>query len=90
MNFFKSKSKSPAELIKSLIEVLNRPVEKKSGEEMSKILINIKNILYGDGESEPNSELVSNLAQEVYNTDLLGNLATNLDKFEFEVSFSRI
>lgn len=81
MNFlFKSKSKSPAELTKSLIEQL----QNGKGEESSKILINIKNILYGDGESEPNAELVSNLAQEVYNTDLLGILMLNLDKFEFE------
>lgn len=84
MNFlFKSKSKSPAELTKSLMEQLNNG----KGEESSKILINIKNILYGDGESEPNAELVSNLAQEVYNTDLLGILVLNLDKFEFEVIY---
>ena len=88
MNFlFKTKAKTPAELIKSLKESLTKPLDKKNLEEMSKTLSSIKNILYGDGESEPNAELVSTLAQEVYNTDLLGILLGNLDDFEFEVIY---
>eukprot|EP00123_Amoebidium_parasiticum_P008467 comp18827_c0_seq1/m.20818 comp18827_c0_seq1/g.20818 ORF comp18827_c0_seq1/g.20818 comp18827_c0_seq1/m.20818 type:complete len:357 (-) comp18827_c0_seq1:733-1803(-) len=92
MNFFKSKSKSPAELCKLTKEAIitlekepnNKKACEKALEEISKYLQQMKIILYGDGETEPNKELVAQLAQEVYNSDLLLLLINNLAKFEFE------
>ena len=37
-------------------------------------------------DSEPVPDQVAQLAQEVYNSDLLQGLATNMAKLEFEVS----
>ncbi|KAJ3292957.1 mo25 protein [Borealophlyctis nickersoniae] len=56
----------------------------QANEEISKNLIAMKTILYGDGESDPVPELVAQLAQEVYNSDLLPLLVGNIAKFEFE------
>ncbi|TPX33034.1 hypothetical protein SmJEL517_g03979 [Synchytrium microbalum] len=58
--------------------------EDKSNEEISRNLVAMKAILYGDGESEPIPELVAQLSQEVYNSDLLTLLVTNIAKFDFE------
>ena len=41
-------------------------------------------------ESEPIPELVAQLSQEVYNTDLLPLLVSNIAKFEFEVQSHEI
>jgi hypothetical protein len=49
------------------------------------VLISLKNMLYGDGDSEPVPELVAQLSQETYNADLLSLLITNMGLFEFEV-----
>jgi calcium binding protein 39 len=42
-------------------------------------------IIYKD--HDPSADLVAQLAQEVYRTDLLQLLVLNIQKFEFEVSF---
>lgn len=46
----------------------------------------MKFILYGDGENDPQPDQVAQLAQEVYNNDLLQLLVQNIWRFEFEVS----
>lgn len=49
---FKTKSKSPAELVKSVKEALERPEgerKEKFNEELSKNILGMKNILYGEG-----------------------------------------
>lgn len=92
MNFFKAKSKSPAELCRLTKDAMlvlerdqgNRKACEKATEDISKYLQSMKVILYGDGESEPNRELVAQLAQETYNTDLLLWLTNNMAKLEFE------
>jgi calcium binding protein 39 len=72
----------------------------KASEEVSKNLQQIKAILYGDGgmfhfvlastntvvitRTDPLPELVAQLAQETYNTDLLLYLVLNIARFEFE------
>ncbi|CEP14540.1 hypothetical protein [Parasitella parasitica] len=74
-NIFKSKQKTPHELVKLVkdsIQKLDGPDKRKSTEEISKNLILIKNILYGED------------ATEIYKTDLLTQLARNIQKFEFE------
>eukprot|EP00124_Ichthyophonus_hoferi_P000635 Ihof_evm6s25 gene=Ihof_evmTU6s25 len=92
MNFFKSKSKSPAELCKltkeSIVTLDREPNNKKAcekaTEEITKYLQSMKIILYGDGEAEPNKESVAQLAQEIYYSDLLLLFINNLAKLEFE------
>lgn len=93
MNFiFKSKHRSPAELVRNIRDAIARmdsgsgssEAKRKAGEEMTKNLYQMKVILYGDGENEPQPELVAQLAQEVYNQDALQLLVSNMWRFEFE------
>lgn len=53
-------------------------------EEISKNLTSMKGILYGDGETEPIQEQMTQLSSEIYNTDLLPLLINNISKLEFE------
>ncbi|PWN30191.1 Mo25-like protein [Jaminaea rosea] len=93
MNFiFKSKHRTPADLVKHLRDAVGRMEsqggssegKRKAGEEVSKCLYQMKVILYGDGENEPLPEQVAQLAQEVYNQDVLQLLVANIWRFEFE------
>ena len=46
----------------------------------------MKNMLYGTSDSEPQTDIVvAQLAQELYNSNLLLMLILNLQKIEFEV-----
>jgi calcium binding protein 39 len=56
--------------------------EKQNIEEISKNLLSMKNILYG--ENEPNPELVTQLSTELVNSDLLVLLVQNFQSCEFE------
>lgn len=55
-------------------------------EEVARQLLHMKTILYGTGEQEPQTEIVAQLAQEMYSTEMLFHLVANLHKLEFEVS----
>jgi len=91
---FKSKSKTPQEVVKAIKDGIGKldsfaaPGDKRATEkiteEISKNLLAIKLVLYGDGDNDPNPEAVSQLAGEIYNLDLLYVLATNISRFEFE------
>lgn len=39
---------------------------------------------------DPSADLVAQLAQEVYRTDLLQSLVLNIQKFEFEVKYNKL
>ncbi|ORX77446.1 Mo25-PA [Anaeromyces robustus] len=90
MNFgiFKPKTKTPQELVRNtrdaILKLESGGDKRKVNEEISKNLVYMKNILYGDGDNEPISELVVVLSQEVYDYDLLQLLVQNIGKFEFE------
>ncbi|PWN23099.1 Mo25-like protein [Microstroma glucosiphilum] len=93
MNFiFKSKSRTPAELVKNIRDAIRRlesssasqEAQRKCSEDVSKNLSQMKAILYGDGENEPQAEQVAQLAQEVYNQDVLQLLVLNIWRFDFE------
>ncbi|KXN71801.1 Mo25-like protein [Conidiobolus coronatus NRRL 28638] len=87
MNFlFKSKSKSPAELVRGVRESIPRLElpDKKGKEDATKYLSAMKNILLGDSDHEPSPDLVAQLSQEIYTNDLLYLLISNLHKLEFE------
>lgn len=90
MPLFGHKSKNPLDLIKSLQEALlalekgDRKVE-KAMEDVSKNLVSMKNLLYGSGDNEQQTDIaVAQLAQELYNSNLLLMLINNLSKIEFE------
>lgn len=53
-------------------------------EEISKNLIAIKHIFYGDGETEPNQDQITQLANDIYGADLIPLLITHISKLEFE------
>lgn len=57
----------------------------KVAEEVSKNLASLKEVLSGTGDKEPQTEAVAQLAQELYNTNLLIALIANLQKIDFEV-----
>lgn len=55
-------------------------------EDVSKHLVMMKNMLYGTCDTEPQTDIVvAQLAQELYNTNLLLLLVQNLSKIDFEV-----
>ncbi|KAI8854394.1 Mo25-like protein [Chytridium lagenaria] len=85
--FIKPKTRSAFELVKSTkdnLQRLDQNDKKKANEEISKNLIAMKVILYGDGESDPVPESVAQLSHEVYSSDLLPLLIQNIFKIEFE------
>ncbi|KAK7692046.1 hypothetical protein QCA50_005451 [Cerrena zonata] len=90
MNFFKTKPRTPPDLVRGLRDALPKleagppggETRRKANEEVSKNLQQIKGILLGDGEPLP--EVVAQLAQETYGSDLLHHLLIHLHRLEFE------
>ncbi|CAG5992760.1 unnamed protein product [Menidia menidia] len=91
---FGKSQKSPAEIVRYLkenvasLEKLDAADSKKCervAEEASKHLASLKEVLSGTGDKEPQTEAVAQLAQELYNTNLLIALIANLQKIDFEV-----
>jgi calcium binding protein 39 len=90
---FGAKQRTAPELVKSLRDsllVLARNESKddkktqKSIEEVSAHLTAIKTMLYGTGEQEPQSDVTTMLAQDIYTNNLLHLLIENLGKIDFE------
>ncbi|KAL7004475.1 Hym1p [Cystobasidiomycetes sp. EMM_F5] len=116
MAFWRSKTRSPSELVRALKDSIVRldagppgnDARKKAmvnwaaatlrapllrhqslpkhdaTEDISKVLSQMKVLLYGDGESEPQPELNAQLAQEFYSNDTFLLLLDNIWRFEFE------
>ncbi|GLB40983.1 putative mo25 protein [Lyophyllum shimeji] len=90
MNFFKTKPRTPPDLVRGLRDAIPKlensapggETRRKASEEISKNLQQIKALLYGDGDPAP--ELIAQLAQETYQTDLLHHLVVHIARFEFE------
>ncbi|KAN0000677.1 hypothetical protein ACTFIZ_001119 [Dictyostelium cf. discoideum] len=90
--FFNKKQKTPSELVKSIKESIasmdksgpNSKSTEKASEEISKCLQEIKKILHGDSEHEPNQEVVAVLSNEICTSDLVQILIKDLNKLEFE------
>lgn len=97
MPLFGKSSKSAIDLVKNLHDSL-LIIEKgdskkldKASEDVSKCLVSIKNMLYGTNDQQHQQQnesqidiAVAQLAQEIYNTNLLSTLINNLAKIEFE------
>ncbi|XP_013786491.1 protein Mo25-like isoform X2 [Limulus polyphemus] len=90
MPLFGKSQKSPVELVKVLREAvlaLERGDKKaeKAQEDVSKNLMLMKNMLYGTSDQEPQTDIVlTQLAHELYNSNLLLSLIQNLSKIDFE------
>lgn len=70
-----------------MVWVVNCPFTIQVAEEASKNLASLKEILSGTGDKEPQTEAVAQLAQELYNTNLLIALIANLQRIDFEVGW---
>lgn len=90
---FGKSQKSPAETVRTLkenvahLEKLDTSDTKKTekvAEDVSKNLASLKEVLCGTGDKEPQTEAVAQLAQELYNTNLLISLIENLHRIDFE------
>ena len=57
----------------------------QAADEAAKVLVLMKNLLYGTGEQDPQAELAAQLAQEFYNHDTLLHMVKNLHRLDFEV-----
>ncbi|GFQ77287.1 protein Mo25 [Trichonephila clavata] len=90
MPLFGKSQKSPSELVKVLREAIvalekgDKKAE-KAQEDVSKHLALMKTMLYGSSDQEPNSDIaVAQLAQELYNCNMLLLLVQNLPRIDFE------
>lgn len=90
MPLFGKSQKSPSELVKVLREAIialekgDKKAE-KAQEDVSKHLALMKTMLYGSSDQEPNSDIaVAQLAQELYNCNMLLHLIQNLPRIDFE------
>jgi calcium binding protein 39 len=91
---FGHRKKSPSELVKSTkkhLDVLNDQKSQeddkiiaKSKEKISLNLSAAKFMLYGDAENEPKAAEIDKLVEDLFATNLLLELLTNIKKFEFE------
>ncbi|CDZ96243.1 Conserved protein Mo25 [Phaffia rhodozyma] len=95
INFFQKRPKSPTELIRAVRDLVapggrldgstgSYDGRKKTNEELSKLLAQIKTCLYGDSENDVSPEGIAQLAQEAYSTDVLLLLIERIGVFEFE------
>lgn len=90
MNFFKTKPRTPPDLVRGLRDSILRlessapggETRRKASDDISKNLQQIKAILHGDTDGTP--ELTAQLSQEFYNTDLLYLLLLHISRFDFE------
>ncbi|CAI5455365.1 unnamed protein product [Caenorhabditis angaria] len=91
-HFSEKSHKSPADVVKQLRDALliidkSTSTEKKTDkalEDVSKNLQMVKTFIYGSDGQEPHGDQVAQLAQEVYNANILPMLIKHLSKFEFE------
>ncbi|XP_055811245.1 putative MO25-like protein At5g47540 [Solanum dulcamara] len=90
---FKSKPKTPVELVRQTRDLLiytqrNSDVRESKREEkmmeLSKTMRDLKCVLYGNGQSEPVSEACSQLTQEFFREDTLRLLINILPKLNLE------
>ncbi|RCK67371.1 Calcium-binding protein 39-like [Candida viswanathii] len=89
---FKRNPKTPSELVRALNDQVLKldytsPQDnnyKKYQDECSRYLKNMKVILHGDDEVDPQPDQITQIAQEVYATDCLFLLISNLRKLDFD------
>eukprot|EP00164_Ancoracysta_twista_P004470 GFYU01006032.1.p1 GENE.GFYU01006032.1~~GFYU01006032.1.p1 ORF type:complete len:342 (+),score=61.60 GFYU01006032.1:260-1285(+) len=96
--FGRSKKSNPSELVHKCLDAVKAlEVSKtansgnvdeakleKAQEDVGKYLSRAKNMLYGEGETEPNPELVAELVCEIQKSDLILVLTKNIEHLGFE------
>jgi len=88
----KGKAAKPNELVKSVKDCCalldkkdkNDKVVGQAAEEIAKNLAGMKFIMFGDAEHEPSQDLIVQLANEVYSSDVLVPVLQNLKYLDFE------
>ncbi|KAK9448263.1 Mo25-like protein [Limtongia smithiae] len=82
-----SRQKSPQETVRALTENLKELEHdrKKSLDETSRLMNQLKLVLHGDGTAEPNQDSIALLAQQAYQLDLLYYLVSSQSRFDFEL-----
>ncbi|XP_009862224.2 calcium-binding protein 39 [Ciona intestinalis] len=92
MSIFKKGHKSPYDVVKSLTAAINvlevhpagtKKVEKAT-EDVTKNLVAMKAIMCGTEQHEPQSELIAQLSQEIYKSDIIELVLRNLSHISFE------
>ncbi|CAF0925516.1 unnamed protein product [Brachionus calyciflorus] len=87
--FLFGRTKTPQELVRTLKDLLlqlekgERKYE-KIAEDVTKCLSGIKNILYGTQDQDPQTEVIAQLAQEIYNSNLIKIMIDNIVRVDFE------
>ncbi|EGV61908.1 Hym1p [Yamadazyma tenuis] len=86
---FKRNPRTPQEVVRSLNEQISKidltnDNHKKYQDDCARFLKQMKVILNGDDETEPQPDQITLLAQEIYQTDCLYYLITNLSKLNFD------
>jgi len=91
MPLFGKSTKSPAEVVKLLKEALgvlekggDGKKQEKAQEEVSKQLVNLTGMLFGNESDQQSDTLLAQLSQEMYNSGLLLTLLRNLHRIDFE------
>ncbi|CAI0432163.1 unnamed protein product [Linum tenue] len=89
---FKTRSRTPVELVQHLRELIlfahrdpsDIPKKKREDKmaELGKVLVEIRTILFGEGQSEPNAEACSQLTQEFFREDTLRILIVCIPKLD--------
>ncbi|KAJ1563214.1 hypothetical protein HK405_004699 [Cladochytrium tenue] len=85
--FGKPKARSPSDIVRATRDAVlkfDTGDRRKLNEEISKNLVAMKVILYGEGESEPSPEQVTQLFHEINNGDILPLFIKHIGKFDFE------
>jgi len=59
----------------------------QASDDVTKNLVSMKMIMCGTEQHEPQSELVAQLAQEIYKSSIIELVLTNLAFIDFEVMF---
>ncbi|XP_041359483.1 protein Mo25-like [Gigantopelta aegis] len=89
MPLFGRAQKSPQELVRACKEAIDKlkgagDKSDKDVKKVSETLQAIKNMLYGTADQEPQTEHVAQLAQEMYQSNVLLLFIVNLSKIDFE------
>lgn len=86
---FKRNPKTPPDLVRALNELISKldfsSDSKKYQDDCLRYLKQMKVVLYGDDENDPQPDQISQLAQELYYSDCLLHLVQNLRKLDFDL-----
>lgn len=86
---FKRNPKTPPDLVRVLNDLVSKldfsSDSKKYQDECLRYLKQVKIVLYGDDENDPQPDQISQLAQELYASDCLYHLIQNMRKLDFDL-----